>query len=90
MIDIEKPHMLTVNETAKEFGLPANLIRAKAKSGEIKAIRQNSRLYINAEAFAEYLWSQYVNPREPEPIRHDAQESNVVRGITPIPLKLKF
>lgn len=88
MIDIKKPTMLSIKEASEMFGLPQNLIRAKAKSGEIVAIRSNSKYYINAEKFCEYLQTHREPACEPEPIKPAVKEGSVVLGIRPIPLRL--
>jgi excisionase family DNA binding protein len=53
--DFKPPRMETIKKTAEIFGLPENMIRQKAKSGEIVAIKAGERYLVNMDKFAEYL-----------------------------------
>lgn len=80
------PEMLTVKDTAKKFGLSEYLIRTKAKSGEIVAVRIGKKLLINSDKFSEYL---NTNTETPISAKHTPKpkaerESKTVLGISPV------
>ena len=49
------PRMLTIKQTAQEFGLPEHYIRSLARSGKIVATRAGVKILINADRLAEFL-----------------------------------
>lgn len=63
-----KPHMETIKETAKLFGLSEYFIRKKAKAGEIVAVRISGRILINCDKLTEYLNTATLKP-ESEQLR---------------------
>jgi excisionase family DNA binding protein len=51
----EQKSLLTINETAKAFEVPAFFVRTKVKTGEIPVFKAGTRVYISREVFREYL-----------------------------------
>lgn len=76
------PHMETIKNTAKLFGLPEHLVRQKVLSGEVVAISAGRRYLVNVDKFAEYLNSNKL----PSPDKQD--EPAEYTGIRPVPVKL--
>jgi excisionase family DNA binding protein len=53
---IYRPHMATIKEAAKMFGLSEFLVRNLAKEGKIRAIRAGkSKIYVNTDSLGEHL-----------------------------------
>lgn len=73
------PHMATIKEAAKIFGLPEHLVRRKVLNGEVVAISAGRRYLVNVDRFAEYLNTNKL----PAPYEQDEQT-----GIRPIPVNL--
>ncbi len=76
------PHMKTIHNTAKLFGLPEHLVRQKVLRGEVVAISAGRRYLVNVDKFAEYLNSNKL----PSPDKQDAPAEYT--GIRPIPVDL--
>ncbi len=76
------PHMETIKNTAKLFGLPEHLVRQKVLSGEVVAINAGRRYLVNVDKFAEYLNSNKL----PSPDKQD--EPAEYTGIPPVPIDL--
>lgn len=79
-IQLTTPHMATIEETAKLFGLPTYLVRTKAKSGEIVAIKAGNKILINVDRFADYL-----NTHTLADDKSNKDEDDSPFHITPIP-----
>lgn len=76
------PHMETIKNTAKLFGLPEHLVRQKVLSGEVVAISAGRRYLVNVDKFAEYLNSNKLlaPDKQDEPAEYT--------GIRPVPVKI--
>lgn len=57
-----KPHMETIKETAKLFGVSQYFVRKLALSGKIVAVRISGRILINCDKFSEYLNTATLKP----------------------------
>lgn len=49
------PAMLTIDETAKHFGLPKNFCRSAVLAKKVVFVRVGRKYLINTEKFAEWL-----------------------------------
>lgn len=58
-----RPHMETIAETAKLFGVSAYFVRKLALSGKIVAVRISGRILVNCDKFAEYLNTATLEPK---------------------------
>lgn len=82
MTDLTKiPHMETIKNTAKLFGLAEYFVRQKVLSGEIVAVKAGCKYLVNVDKFAEYL-NTHTEGAEQE------QRENSACGIRPIPADL--
>lgn len=79
---INVPHMETIKNTAKLFGLPEFFIRQKAIKGEIVAVKAGCKYLINVDKLAEYLNTHTENIN-----RSDDTKTEYGR-IQPIPVKM--
>ena len=52
---MEQKTLLTINETAQAFGVPAFFVRTKVKRGEFPVFMAGTRAYISREVFSEFL-----------------------------------
>lgn len=76
------PHMETIKNTAKLFGLSEYFIRQKVLSGEIVAVKAGCKYLVNVDKFAEYLNTHT------EGAGAEQQEAETVHGIMPVPVNL--
>lgn len=76
------PHMETIKNTAKLFGLSEHLVRQKVLSGEVVAISAGRRYLVNVDKFAEYLNSNKL----PSPDKQD--EPTEYTGIRSVSVRL--
>lgn len=74
------PHMETIKNTAKLFGLAEHFIRQKVLSGEIVAVKAGSKYLVNVDKLAEYLNTHTEGA--------DKQDTRTGNGILPIPADL--
>lgn len=72
------PHMETIKNTAKLFGLAEYFVRQKVLNGEIVAVKAGRKYLVNVDKFAEYLNTAYEGAEQEEPEK--------VHGITPVPV----
>ena len=52
---MEQKTLLTINETARAFEVPAFFVRTKVKRGEIPCFMAGTRAYISRDVFREFL-----------------------------------
>lgn len=52
---IKIPHMLSISETAKEFGLAQHYIRQLCLSGQITTVRAGKKWLINCDRLIDFL-----------------------------------
>jgi len=52
---MQKPKMLTIAQTAKEFNLPKNFIRQAVLDGRIVHVKAGKKRLINAQKVEEWL-----------------------------------
>lgn len=76
------PHMATIRDTAKIFGLPEHLVRQKVLSGEVVATSAGRRYLVNVDRFADYLNSNKLSASD------ERDEPAERSGIRPIPVNL--
>jgi len=74
------PHMATIKETAKLFGLAEHFIRQLAIKGEIVAVKAGCKYLVNVDKLAEYLDSHTLKTE---------QAGAECCGIRPIPADLR-
>lgn len=75
------PQMLSVKETAENFGISQYYARQLALSGTVKAVRiGKGKILINAASVAEYF--------ETSRISDQTENTASPCGITPIPAKI--
>jgi len=55
MTATNKKPLLTINETAREYGVPNYGIRGLVKTGKFPVIQCGNRVYISREVFENYL-----------------------------------
>ncbi len=70
------PHMETIKNTAKLFGLSEYFIRQKVLSGEIVSVKTGNKYLVNIDKFADYL-NTHTEPG-------DKSAEAVAVGIQPI------
>lgn len=58
------PRMLTIKQTAQEFGLPEHFVRTLARSGKIVATRAGTKYLINADKLVEFLNTSRLGEEE--------------------------
>ncbi|MBP1546178.1 MAG: helix-turn-helix domain-containing protein [Oscillospiraceae bacterium] len=75
------PHMETIKNTAKIFGLAEHFVRQLVIKGEIAAVKAGCKYLVNVDKFAEYLNSNTLTPTEQE-------TPTKCGGIKPVPVKL--
>lgn len=73
------PHMETIKNTAKLFGLAEYFVRQKVLSGEIVSVKAGCKYLVNVDKFAEYLNTAHEGA---------VQETQLANGIKPIPARL--
>lgn len=73
------PHMETIKNTAKLFGLAEHFVRQLVLSGEIVAVKAGCKYLVNVDKLAEYLNTSRVTAQT-------GAEEEAVSGITPIPV----
>ena len=74
------PHMATIKETAKLFGLAEHFIRQLAIKGEIVAVKAGCKYLVNVDKLAEYLDTNTLK----------TEQAGAERcGIRPIPADLR-
>lgn len=56
------PRMETIKNTAKLLGISENFVRKKVLSGEIVAVKAESRYLVNVDKLVEYLNTSTVSP----------------------------
>lgn len=76
------PHMETIRNTAKLFGLAEHFVRQLVLSGEIVAVKAGCKYLVNVDKLAEYLNTSRVTAQT-------VSEEETVCGITPIPANLR-
>ncbi|MDD7278613.1 MAG: helix-turn-helix domain-containing protein [Oscillospiraceae bacterium] len=74
------PHMETIKNTAKMFGLAEHFIRHLVKSGEIVSVKAGCKYLVNVDKLAEYLNTHTEGAEQEAPAE--------AHGIKPIPVKL--
>lgn len=74
------PHMETIKNTAKMFGLAEHFVRQLVLKGEIVAVKAGCKYLVNVDKLAEYLNTNTLGAEQETP--------EVVHGIKPIPVKL--
>lgn len=57
-----KPLMLTIKETAVEWGLPVHYVREKVLSGEFFAVKAGRKYLVNQELVRAYLFGETAAP----------------------------
>ena len=59
------PVMLTIEETAKHFGLAKNFVRRAVLEGKVVYVRSGKKYLLNAERFTDFLnaGEQQAGPR---------------------------
>lgn len=70
------PHMETIKNTAKLFGLSEYFIRQKVLCGEIVSVKTGNKYLVNIDRFADYL-NTHTEPG-------DTQAETMAVGIQPI------
>ena len=74
------PHMITIAETARKYGVAAHFVRQLVSSGRVIAVRAGRKFLVNDVKFAEFLNTSRITEQ--------AEDSENDNGITPIPIKL--
>jgi phage antirepressor YoqD-like protein len=54
-MEVKEKTVITVRETAKEYGIPEHGLRNLIKSGEVPTIKCGNRHYISRPQFENYL-----------------------------------
>ena len=80
-MNVNIPHMRTIKETARQFGLAEHFVRQLVKSGKIVAVKAGCKYLINCDKLAEYLNSSRVSAQT-------GAEEKAASDITPIPTNL--
>lgn len=59
-----KPLMLTIKDTAAEWGLPVHYVREKVLSGEFFAVKAGKKYLVNQEIVRAYLFGEKTAPTD--------------------------
>lgn len=73
------PHMETIKNTAKLFGLAEHFVRQLVIKGEIVAVKAGCKYLVNVDKLAEYLNTNTIGAEQEAP--------EEIHGIKPIPVK---
>lgn len=74
------PHMETIKNTAKLFGLAEHFVRQLIIKGEIVAVKAGCKYLVNVDKLAEYLNTNTMGAEQEAP--------EEIHGIKPIPVKM--
>jgi excisionase family DNA binding protein len=76
---MQKPKMLTITQTAKEFNLPKNFIRQAVLDGRIVHVKAGKKHLINAQKVEEWL-NAGDSPAQSAPLPQSLQSQNQVQS----------
>lgn len=75
------PHMETIKNTAKMFGLAEHFVRQLVLKGEIVAVKAGCKYLVNVDKLAEYLNTNTLGAEQETP--------DEAHGIKPIPINIR-